>query len=256
MEPQRSGIYKITNLKDGKVYIGQSVDIFRRWREHKRKYKNQGVKTRLYLAMRENGIENFSFEVVEYCSKEQLNDKEQYYIKQYKSLNPELGYNMSKIEHLFKKIDESIVEEIQQLLIHDQDFTLQNKDIAERYNISHTWITLLNEGKLWHKDNLSYPLRKIQYNVKQLNYCIDCGKEIRSCSIRCDYCNRKYRSFLVTSRISREELKELIRNKPFKEIGRMYGVTDNSVRRWCDKYNLPRRKIDINGYTDEEWQQI
>ena len=56
--------------------------------------------------------------------------------------------------------------------------------------------------------------------------------------------------------IEREELKHLIRSKPFTQIGKDFGVSDNAVRKWCDKYNLPRRVIDIKKYTDEEWENI
>lgn len=43
----------------------------------------------------------------------------------------------------------------------------------------------------------------------------------------------------------KEELEQLIYDMPFTQIGKMYGVTDNSVRKWCKKYNLPFRKKDI-----------
>ena len=55
---------------------------------------------------------------------------------------------------------------------------------------------------------------------------------------------------------SREELKFLIRNKTFVEIGKMYNVSDNSVKKWCDKYNLPRLKKEIKSYSDEEWLSL
>lgn len=56
--------------------------------------------------------------------------------------------------------------------------------------------------------------------------------------------------------ISREELKKLIRTTPFTTIGKQYGVTDNAVRKWCDKYNLPRKVKEIKSYSDEEWELI
>jgi hypothetical protein len=34
------------------------------------------------------------------------------------------------------------------------------------------------------------------------------------------------------------------------------GVTDNAVRKWCDKYKLPRKVSEIKNYTDEEWEKI
>ena len=54
----------------------------------------------------------------------------------------------------------------------------------------------------------------------------------------------------------RDTLKKLIKEKPFTQIGEQYGVTDNAVRKWCDRYNLPRRKSEINKYSDEEWELV
>lgn len=55
---------------------------------------------------------------------------------------------------------------------------------------------------------------------------------------------------------TREQLKSLIRTTSFLKIGNMYGFSDNAVRKWCDKMNLPRTKQDINAYSDEEWALI
>ena len=43
---------------------------------------------------------------------------------------------------------------------------------------------------------------------------------------------------------------------PFTSIGKLYNVTDNSIRKWCDKYNLPRRVSDIKKISDEDWINI
>lgn len=55
---------------------------------------------------------------------------------------------------------------------------------------------------------------------------------------------------------SRDVLKTKIRTMSFIQIGKQYDVTDNSVRKWCDSYNLPRLKSIINSYSDEEWEKI
>ena len=84
------GIYKITNNLNGKVYVGKSSNIERRFTVHKTNAKH-GVKTHLYNAMRKYGIENFTMEVITECELSELNELEKYYIAYYDSLNK--GYN-------------------------------------------------------------------------------------------------------------------------------------------------------------------
>lgn len=57
-------------------------------------------------------------------------------------------------------------------------------------------------------------------------------------------------------RPSREELKNLIRTKSFLEIAKIYQVSDNAIRKWCDAENLPRKKSDIKNISDQDWQNI
>ena len=87
------GIYKITNLITEECYIGQSVDIYKRWCQHCK--CGLGIDTpagnKLYKAIQEIGLENFSFQVLEECSNLELNEKEKYYINLYDSCN--FGYN-------------------------------------------------------------------------------------------------------------------------------------------------------------------
>lgn len=86
-----SGIYKITNTSNGHFYIGQSRNLRRRWYLH----RNNSTKTKkhytvLERAFKKYGIDSFVFEVIEYCSVEQLDEREIYYIS---TLNPQ--YNMN-----------------------------------------------------------------------------------------------------------------------------------------------------------------
>ena len=93
------------------------------------------------------------------------------------------------------------------------------------------------------------------YNNSHTNkyYCEDCGCEISYGSSKCLSCRNKEKSKNIPERIV---LKNLIRTTPFTQIGKQYGVTDNSVRKWCDKYQLPRKTSDIKKYTQEEWDLL
>lgn len=88
------GIYKITSIETGKCYIGQTKQEFKtRFLQHvKRGLKVEaGTKNKLYNAMWEDGVENFTFEILAHCELEQLNQKEKEFIEFYKA--NEWGYN-------------------------------------------------------------------------------------------------------------------------------------------------------------------
>ena len=91
-----TGIYKITNQNNDMCYIGQSVDIATRWKSHAK--CGLGIDTpqrnKLYKAMQDDGIWNFSWELIEKCPKDQLDEKEKFYIELYQSKN--FGYNTTK----------------------------------------------------------------------------------------------------------------------------------------------------------------
>ena len=90
------GIYKITNRKTGLCYIGQSVDVAKRWKDHAK--CGLGIDTpaqnKLYKAMLKDGLVNFTFELLEECERDLLNEKEKFYIDLYQAC--EYGYNSNK----------------------------------------------------------------------------------------------------------------------------------------------------------------
>lgn len=89
------GIYKIENNINHKVYIGQSNFIERRFTQHKSPYEQERFKDKpLYQAFKKYGIKNFTFSVIEECKLDELNVKEQYWIKYYNSLVHQNGYNI------------------------------------------------------------------------------------------------------------------------------------------------------------------
>lgn len=88
------GIYKIKNLFNGKIYIGQSVDIEKRWSTHKAELKhNHHHNIHLQSAWNKYGEDNFEFSIIEICNSDQLNQREIYWISEFNSC--ENGYNLT-----------------------------------------------------------------------------------------------------------------------------------------------------------------
>lgn len=247
------GIYKITNLINGHSYIGQSINIVRRWKDH-RQVAARGARNDypLYRAISKYGIENFEFSIIEECSVDELDEKEKYWISYYDSYNN--GYNQTKGGEgrtCPVKLSEQAVSEIYERL----KGTDSMECIAKDYGVTHPIISNINTGQAWFCEEISYPIRaRTGAREKKKHFCCDCNKEIYKDSIRCNKCNGLFRQ--VEKPISREELKTLIRTKTFSEIGKMFGVTDNAIRKWCDVYGLPRKKSVIKNISDDDWEFV
>jgi group I intron endonuclease len=87
------GIYLIRNTVNGKVYVGQSVHIQRRWHEHK-KCAKWGHKSHLYDAIRKYGADAFTHEILEECGPHQFDEREAYWMARYDCRDPSKGYNL------------------------------------------------------------------------------------------------------------------------------------------------------------------
>lgn len=169
------GIYKIKNKINKKIYVGQSNNIQRRWREHLRsgqpeKYSNSNnrdIEMPLHRAMQKYGVENFELEVLEECDIAELNIKERYWINQLNSTDKNIGYNIlnggqenigAKGEfHSQAKLTQIEVNEIKEILKNNHLILLE--EIAQQYGVSKSTICMINTGKTWHDDKIQYPLR-------------------------------------------------------------------------------------------------
>lgn len=228
------GIYKIENQINKKCYVGQSINIERRWAEHQRDIKNLDYP--LYLSINKYGLENFKFEIVEECSQDELNQKEIYWIKEYNSYfngyNQTLGGN--QYSHNVKISDEDLFLILELL----QNSTLTQREIAQKFDIGEDTISEINMGKTRICEEIEYPIR----NYKKQSFCSICGKQISRWGKICQTCvglsQRK------VERPSKEELNILLKNNNFSSVGRMYGVTDNTIRKWCLSYGLSNKAKD------------
>lgn len=141
-------------------------------------------------------------------------------------------------EELIKSIQES--ETIHQALL--------------KVNLSTSGANYIRAKNLILNNGISLLLPVKSLMSEKHYFCIDCGKEIKTNSTRCPECFSI--SQRTVSRPDRKELKQLIRNNSFVTIGKLYGVSDNAIRKWCKWENLPYKAKEIKSYSDEEWENI
>jgi group I intron endonuclease len=85
------GIYCIKHTESGKQYVGQSINCFERWKQHiTPRKKSAGIKG----AIMKYGVDAFEFKILEECKREELNEREVYWIAELGTLSPG-GYNLN-----------------------------------------------------------------------------------------------------------------------------------------------------------------
>ncbi len=95
IKEKTSGIYKIENLVNSKVYIGSSKDIYKRWKEHKKKLLNNNHHSQhLQKSWNKYGENNFQFDIIEECLDIYLIEREQYWMDYYNCYHRDYGYNI------------------------------------------------------------------------------------------------------------------------------------------------------------------
>lgn len=190
----KTGIYKILNKVNNKVYIGSAIDIKKRWRDHKwhlihAKHHN----SHLQSSFNKYGLDVFEFLILSECPVEELLIKEKEYIKLFNSDNNQFGYNVNDPEHTFlnKKHNEKTKMLLSKQKLGDKNpmfgkfgdkhhFYNKNHSIESRnkMSVSHLGIPthrrnnhklnvndILNIRKLYHEDNISQPKIALMYEV-------------------------------------------------------------------------------------------
>lgn len=232
------GIYKFTNKINGMSYIGQSTNIERRHKEHRTKKCESSL---FHDAITEYGFDNFDFSVIEICDVKELNNKEVYYIKEYNTLFPN-GYNVSEGGYSGHPMRLSSIDDVRSIIYLLSHTDMSNMEIGLLYEVSDQTISDINNGKIWRNDDLVYPIRNRKIPRK---HCKNCGKELYK-HVQGDLCREcilklpKYMRFKKDVPVSKEKLVELLYENSFEAVGRMFSVSGNTIKSWCDKYNLPR----------------
>lgn len=161
------------------------------------------------------------------------------YCPEHKKSNPQ-GYIRLHILVAEQKLGRELVGDE---CVHHIDLNKHNNDpnnlIVFKTNEDHS---------RFHKTGLKIEVEKDVYiSPKQYGQCPICKKFFHKYESDLIYCSHECSevSQRKVNRPSKEELLYLIRTKTFVQIGEMYNVSDNTVRKWCKSYDLPYRKIDI-----------
>ena len=256
-----SGIYKITNNINGKFYIGSSVDLRTRLREHKRQLKNNTHANKyLQNAYNKDSINKFKFEILMYCSEKDLLFYEQRFLnacfdnqKQCYNIckivvEPQRNKKFSKerIETSTKKnknikLSYDIAKEIRREYIIEEK---TSRELGKKYGVGYKLILQIVNNKIWI-DETYIPLTKKQSIEKR-------NKKLRNNKKRATYKHKKQRIKGAragqTSSLSKltwkivKEIREKVNNenKTYKELSKEYQISQSQIgkiiknERWYD----------------------
>lgn len=149
------GIYKITS-PNNRIYIGQSVNIERRFNEYKKMYKSN-IQIKLYRSFFKYGVDNHLFEIIEECNIENLNEKERYWQEYYNSITKGLNCYYTKTSIKPQIVSNKIKKQI-------------SNTLKEKYSSGEIINPRLNTGKLYnihdYKGNIIYKNLNVNNIIK------------------------------------------------------------------------------------------
>jgi group I intron endonuclease len=247
------GIYKITNLVNNHCYIGQSVDIKRRWRNEKAAAFNEKSKSyntilskafRKYCILVDGKVDfsNFCFEILEECSVDDLNDREQYYVDKHNAYTA--GYNMTEggdTAHV------QVLEKMQVIQIINclrTDLHKNSEQIGKEFNISGRMVRNINNGTCHRLDDLEYPIRpKYVSDPKRSTFrqaLVD-GHSIDAAKLLVKKQMTNEQKQPVSKCPPLEELFEQLYRTSFTAVGKLYGVSATAVQKWLRDTAAPTK---------------
>ena len=181
-----TGIYGIQNIQNGKWYVGQSVSIGSRWKQHQKMLgEHHHHSLKLQMDYQDFGPSSFSFRVLEECDRDYLNCKEQEYIRKYDSVRN--GYNIigdanfvverrierkenQKQEADFRSRRTDFIYDVQNRLAYKFNTPLRVvrdniEPFVESYMVQNTWeynpmnysLMCTSEGEIRHHNEVKHP---------------------------------------------------------------------------------------------------
>lgn len=182
IDRQISGIYKI-DFPNGKVYIGQSQNIYKRVLEHNQRAK-KGSHGDRKIQLCEQAIQKYGeinwIDILEECPLEKLDEREKYWIEYYNSTDKLKGYNLLDkgnvagrrgANHVNASLTQSQVDEIIDLLKNHRE--LSYLDIAKRFNVYDDLIYRISAGKSYVQEGISYPIRQHDHTSQRKEEVLD-----------------------------------------------------------------------------------
>lgn len=214
-------IYIITNLLNGKQYVGQtSIGYKNRFNRHCRSY-NYGVRTEIACAIHEFGKENFSVSLLKTVKDDDADFWEIFYIRCNKTHISFGGYNMS-FGGKHNPMDDPFVKEKHLSACSSAEF-------REKQHISHVNKKHSDETKQKCRDN----------TLMNLDRCLSVFREYNE--------RRKVRVGMIENDVVIKEFDSL------SDACRYLGVTDKSatshIKRYADKYNKSGKRAKFLGYS-------
>lgn len=228
-------IYKITNLINGKIYVGRTKhNIEERFRQH---VKDKRVKTAIGSAIKKYGIENFTIKKIEdVFTIEQAMEREKYWIKELNSQNREIGYNLTEGGDDKKIVAKTLVKNRDYCFIcpETKETFATMKDIAIVFNSTPSSISrcVLRGVKL----RRAYTFLKIPKNNTQLNFSLHSSREYRSGVIRKVKCVETGQIFDSVDKLAKSigfsytGVRKIIKNNT-KHNGLSYEFVDEKAKR-------------------------
>lgn len=156
------GIYCIENLVNGKKYIGQSVDIYKRWSRHKNELLgNRHKNDHLQSSWNKYGKNNFKFYIIQECSMDELDMLESYYIRTFNTIDRFYGYNRDSGGHYSKVLSDETKRKIGE--------AHKNKPLSEEHKQK---ISAAGKGRVFSDDSKLKISQKLTGIKRSEEYCV------------------------------------------------------------------------------------
>lgn len=177
-----SGIYKI-DFPNGKIYIGQSQNIYKRILEHNQRGR-KGTHDTKKIQLCEQAIHKYGeitqVDILEEVKSELLDQREAYWIKYFDAQNKLKGYNLLDkgnvtgrrgAQHVNSALNQEQVNQIIDLLRNHREMSYL--DIAKQFNVYYDLIYRISAGKSYIQDNIVYPIRTNDHSASKKSKVLD-----------------------------------------------------------------------------------